>query len=92
MNCESNSAMTDDIVTRLRAWAEWGDNKRSTSPIKNPFTDSWATVSLEAADEIERLRTDRDKWRIIADKLANEVDAQILDVGLELYREAVHGE
>ena len=50
--------MTDDIVTRLRAWAEWGDNKRSTSPIKNPFTDSWATVSLEAADEIERLRND----------------------------------
>ena len=48
--------MTDDIVTRLRDWAEWGDGKRETSPIENPFTDSWAKVSLEAADEIERLR------------------------------------
>jgi len=47
----------DDIVTRLRAWVEWDEGKRSTTPIKNPFTDSWNKVSLEAADEIERLRS-----------------------------------
>lgn len=48
--------MSDGIVERLRAWVEWDEGKRSTTPIKNPFTDSWNKVSLEAADEIERLR------------------------------------
>jgi hypothetical protein len=68
--------MTDDIVTRLRESFSHPD----------VFTPA---MFLDAADEIMRLRADRDRWRMIADKLANEVDAQILDVGLELYREAV---
>lgn len=40
--------MSDDIVTRLRNFHDQRD--------------SWQTLT-EAADEIERLRADRDRWR-----------------------------
>jgi len=50
--------VTDDIVTRLREEADsW-------------CHDSAVRVFLEAADEIERLRADRDRWRDLADSLA----------------------
>jgi hypothetical protein len=50
--------VTDDIVTRLRN----GD------PIclDGHIYKSWA---IEAADEIERLRADRDRWKAQADRL-----------------------
>ena len=47
--------MTDDIVTRLRAWK----------------IDGVQTIYDDAADEIERLRQDRDKWRKVADDFAS---------------------
>ena len=48
--------MTDDIVTRLR------------DSITNGLG-IWDGDAKEAADEIERLRVDRDKWRKVADEL-----------------------
>ncbi len=47
--------MTDDIVTRLRNWHDQRD--------------SWQTLT-EAADEIERLRAERDKASALISKLA----------------------
>lgn len=46
--------MRDDIVTRLRNWHTEHD-----SAFPRP-------IDLEAADEIERLRADRDRWQKIA--------------------------
>jgi len=40
--------MNEDVVIRLRNWHDQRD--------------SWQTLT-EAADEIERLRADRDKWK-----------------------------
>lgn len=54
-----NILMTDDIVTRLRAL---GTRER-------PVPDAYYVSPDEAADEIERLRADRDKWRKVADEL-----------------------
>ena len=50
--------MTDDIVTRLREQALEGiwDFTQASFDMQN------------AADEIERLRTDRDKWRGLAER------------------------
>jgi hypothetical protein len=45
--------MTDDIVTRLRNYDFLRDGD---------YPEVWMT---EAADEIERLRTDRDKWKYL---------------------------
>jgi hypothetical protein len=42
--------MTDDIVTRLREY----------NPVRG-FID-WADTMTTAADEIEKLRTERDEW------------------------------
>lgn len=61
--------MTDDIVTRLRGYFEQGS------------LDS--RELLKAADEIERLTADRDRWRSLAERAmelleeANRVLAQI---------------
>ena len=45
----------DDIVERLR------------TVIATPHgVDIWTTTALEAADEIERLKTSRDRWREMA--------------------------
>ena len=52
--------MTDDIVTRLR--------ERSRRFWKTGL-DIPAFEMAESADEIERLRADRDKWQAIANRL-----------------------
>jgi len=54
--------MTDDIVTRLRRLSE--RNKASR------FGDLIEDWSGEAADEIERLRTQRDRWAEFATHVA----------------------
>ena len=46
--------MTDDIVARLRLWAEGVKRQRGIVP---------AVAIREAADEIELLRTERDEAR-----------------------------
>jgi len=51
--------MTDDIVTRLR------DNASHLRRIG--YTADGDEIA-EAADEIERLRADRDKWRGLAER------------------------
>jgi hypothetical protein len=51
------NAMTDDIVTRLREY----------NPVRG-FID-WHDTMTTAADEIERLRADCDKWRNMANRL-----------------------
>jgi hypothetical protein len=48
--------VTDDIVTRLRNWV-----LRDTPS---------ETLELEAADEIERLRTELNKWVSIGERFA----------------------
>lgn len=53
--------MSDDIVSRLRRLVVWSDGD----------------IGSEAADEIERLRADRDRWRKIADGMANCLDSSI---------------
>lgn len=53
--------MTDDIVTRLRITSEH-------------HADVWLeAIVTEAADEIERLRINRDRWRKTAEQLAREL-------------------
>ena len=47
--------MTDDIVTRLRQECCCTE-------------DTWCSDECLAADEIERLRADRDKWRGLAER------------------------
>ena len=77
--------MTDDIVTRLR-----GLN-----------TASYHLLCNEAADEIERLRTERDRWRELADSLARFGNCESPDcpdcdrdwkLTYESYEQAVRGE
>jgi hypothetical protein len=50
--------MSDDIVTRLRVWSDWLDQRVPDSAGPNDLR--------EAADEIERLRAERDdaRWRL----------------------------
>jgi hypothetical protein len=72
--------MTDDIVTRLRnrctLW-RGGETQR---------------LMLVAADEIERLRNDRNRWRSIADSLAEAgTHPTAHHVALEVYEEACRG-
>ena len=63
--------VTDDIVTRLRNIANLrGDLTGHTIPL----------ACLNAADEIERLRAERDKWRSIANQLVNGAERQIDDL------------
>jgi len=54
--------MSDDIVNRLK----WLGCKYDHS-----------CITCEAADEIERLRADRDRWRKIATNLINGAEQQI---------------
>lgn len=53
--------MTDDIVTRLR---------EMTTPAQWQSVGKWDAIANEAADEIERLRKDRDKASALISKLA----------------------
>lgn len=55
--------MTDDIVTRLRI--------ENYPLLKFGNHQDWCTalgIMDEAADEIERLRADRDRWRSLAER------------------------
>jgi hypothetical protein len=66
--------MSDDIVTRLRELAAKQDAKWCDP------TDAPLTMYQVAADEIERLRAERDKWRSIANQLVNGAEHQIDDL------------
>ena len=52
--------MTDDILTRLRNAC---DSNNCWCPMINE-----RCIYMEAADEIERLTADRDRWRSIAER------------------------
>jgi hypothetical protein len=80
--------MTDDIVTQLKIELSWIEQHGTES--LNDL--DHAALLVAVRNEIERLRNSLVRWRMIADKLANEVDAQILDRGLELYHEQVENE
>ena len=71
------NAMTDDIVTRLREQADSG------------YIDEHDVMLRIAADEIERLWAERDKWRSIANQLVNGAERQIDDLRETLAK--VHG-
>jgi hypothetical protein len=64
--------MSDDIVTQLRE-IKWNDAQ------------TWVGKMGQAADEIQRLTADRDRWRSLAERAmdlldeANRVLAQIQD-------------
>jgi len=47
--------MTDDIVTRLRVWSTWLDERCPDTDVRNDLR--------EAADEIERLRAEVKHFR-----------------------------
>lgn len=75
--------MSNDIVTRLRLWATVEGE------------DSSVTDDLNAsADEIERLRVDRDRWMQCAERLVESQDEALANYR-QLQRqanEAVRGE
>ena len=54
--------MTDDIVTRLRNKRTEFDNWLNDIEGKHSFGHD-ESIWLDAADEIERLRADRDRWK-----------------------------
>ena len=54
--------MSDDIVTRLRGKRTEFDNWLNDCEGKYSFGHD-ESIWSDAADEIERLRADRDKWR-----------------------------
>ena len=56
--------MSDDIVTRLRETEAYWKGTASHEDF---------VICGEAADEIERLRADRDRWRKTAEMLAREL-------------------
>jgi len=56
----TSESLTDDIVKRLRAKAS--DEDTQLWPISNQ-----SPLLEEAADKIERLHAERDRWRKIAD-------------------------
>jgi hypothetical protein len=51
--------VTDDIVTRLNIDAAWLETCSPT------IYQDIASIVREAADEIERLREDRDRWKAL---------------------------
>jgi hypothetical protein len=58
--------MSDDIVSRLRDWADVDPRGHAERMI------------LEIIDEVEHLRADRDRWKDLAVKLL-EANSRILD-------------
>ncbi len=66
--------MTDDILTRLREQVDnhfcYYDGEKCAD----------CRNANDAADEIERLRAERDKWRSIANQLVNGAERQIDDL------------
>lgn len=76
--------MTDDIVDLVRGAAEAQDY----SGVDNSVGD----ILDAAADEIERLRADRDRWRKIADDFADAgTHPTAHDIVMEDYEEACSG-
>ena len=57
--------VTDDIVTRLRGECQCSDNCRD---VGDPC------ISMRAADEIENLEADRDRWRSLANHLIRDLE------------------
>ena len=86
--------MSDDIVTLLREdfcdFGQW----------ENACTLEGKCPCCLAADEIERLRADRDRWRKIAEQLflwlhPSPEDDSVYEAGVEamtMYEQAVRGE
>lgn len=75
--------MSDDIVTRLREVAV------------QEYKDGWVVFPVcdRAADEIEGLRAERDKWRKLADSMAGCLDSSMdASDALDAYEQAVRGE
>lgn len=87
--------MTDDIVTRLRATTTvkgWYDDSPDVVFKNNP-------LCYEAADEIERLRKERDRWIQCAEMLVEHEGEEGLDKAMVFYyesqqlsHEAIHGQ
>lgn len=75
--------MSDDIVARLRAVPLTGNGMccGSNSTIANPYYNR----CNDAADEIERLRADRDKWFHLARRLYNQYGKRGSEVLAEAY-------
>ena len=65
--------MSDDIVTRLRFWSETRNNQPT----------SWNIDCAQAADEIERLRAERDEARRSCCEYAAIVDGADTTEGME---------
>ena len=80
--------MTDDIVTRLR---EAHSTFRVVVGVNQHIV--FSSLHSEAADEIERLRADRDRWFKLADGMAGCLDSST-EAGdlLADYEQAVRGE
>lgn len=84
--------MSDDIVTRLRELGRYVNTEGGR----------WfEPITTEAADDIERLRTERDRWRELADSLARFGNCESPDcpdcdrdwkLTYESYEQAVRGE
>lgn len=58
----------DDIVHRLRLWAEGVQNQKAVV---------LAVAITEAAEEIKRLRAERDEARLQTGRILNEIDCRI---------------
>lgn len=63
--------MSDDIVTRLRGC--WCGDGFANRGLVDPECDHDG-VRADAADEIERLRADRDRWRSLANHLIRDLE------------------
>lgn len=81
--------MSDDIVTRLRAEGEM-------EPVGDGTKVWWLSeICQEAANEIERLQTELDRWRNIAEGLyviaeRNPPIADGIQLGSDRYVEILH--
>ena len=62
--------VSDDIVTRLRAY--------NIGNIAHEASSHMEEMLYEAADEIERLRADRDRWRALAEYLCQNAPSVVV--------------
>ena len=83
--------MTDDIVARLRLYAQKQRETRSSV---------LGLLLSDSADEIERLRAERDEARLQTGRILNEIDCRIehgaesnghLEAIYNLFKEATDG-
>lgn len=70
-------SLSDDIVTRLRKrYCSHGNNYDGAyQPVEWSTTCERCELDRQAADEIERLRADRDRWFKLADGMADCLDS-----------------